>query len=43
MPVITNCNPATESESRESHGKVLSIDVKKQEIGKSRTLLKRYK
>jgi len=43
MPVITNCNPATKSESRASNGKPLSIAVKKQEIGKSRTLLRRYK
>nr|YP_006666386.1 putative LAGLIDADG homing endonuclease [Trebouxiophyceae sp. MX-AZ01]AFQ93741.1 putative LAGLIDADG homing endonuclease [Trebouxiophyceae sp. MX-AZ01] len=43
MPVITNCNPATKSESSACNGKPLSIAVKKQEIGKSRTLLKRYK
>jgi hypothetical protein len=43
MPMITNCNPATKSELREFNGKLLSHDVKKQEIGKSRTLLRRYK
>lgn len=50
MPVTKNCNPATcaksratKPEPRGSHGKAMSVAVKKQEIGKSRTLLKRYK
>ena len=48
MPVTKNCNPATKprapkSDFRESNGKSMSIAVKKQEIGRSRTLLKRYK
>ena len=50
MPVTKNCNPATCAKSRatkskpiESHGKALSVAVKKQDIGKSRTLLEIYK
>ena len=54
MPVITNCNillGVTNKRSRDKKSKVLSIAdpcgetsrLHKEEIGKSRTLLKRYK